>query len=67
MQASRRMVLPIYALVGVNIVLFVDLFVRNAIPPAEIPIGIATGALGGPFFLWLLIRSSRLFYSSVTS
>lgn len=59
-QSSHRVVLPISALVGANIVLFSDLFVRNAIPPAEIPIGIATATLGGPFFLWLLIRSSRL-------
>lgn len=59
-QSSHRIVLPISALVGANIVLFADLFVRNAIPPAEIPIGIATATLGGPFFLWLLIRSSRL-------
>lgn len=59
-RASHRVVLPISALLGANIVLFADLFVRNAIPPAEIPIGIATATLGGPFFLWLLLRKSRL-------
>ena len=59
-QASHWVVLPVSALVGANILLFADLFVRNAIPPAEIPIGIATAILGGPFFLWLLLRNSRL-------
>lgn len=59
-RASHWVVLPISALVGANILLFADLFVRNAIPPAEIPIGIATAILGGPFFLWLLLRNSRL-------
>lgn len=59
-RASHWVVLPISALLGANIVLLADLFVRNAIPPAEIPIGIATATLGGPFFLWLLMRKSRL-------
>jgi len=59
-RSSHWVVLPVSALVGANILLFADLFVRNAIPPAEIPIGIATAVLGGPFFLWLLLRSKRL-------
>ncbi|MEL7256030.1 MAG: iron ABC transporter permease [Pseudomonadota bacterium] len=59
-RASHLVVLPVSALVGANILLFADLFVRNAIPPSEIPIGIATSLLGGPFFLWLLLRNRRL-------
>lgn len=59
-RASHWVVLPVSALVGANILLFADLFVRNAIPPAEIPIGIATAILGGPFFLWLLLRKTRM-------
>lgn len=59
-RASHFVVLPVSALVGANILLFADLFVRNAIPPSEIPIGIATSLLGGPFFLWLLLRNRRL-------
>jgi iron complex transport system permease protein len=31
-----------------------DLFARTVVMPAELPIGIITGVLGGPFFLWLL-------------
>lgn len=59
-RSSHWVVLPISALVGANILLFADLFVRNAIPPSELPIGIATSILGGPFFLWLLMRNKRL-------
>ncbi|MEM6759030.1 MAG: iron ABC transporter permease [Pseudomonadota bacterium] len=59
-RAAHWVVLPISALLGANILLFADLFVRNAIPPAEIPIGIATAIMGGPFFLWLLLRNARL-------
>lgn len=59
-RSSHWVVLPVSALIGANILLFADLFVRNAIPPAEIPIGIATAILGGPFFLWLLLQNKRL-------
>jgi iron complex transport system permease protein len=27
--------------------------------PAELPVGVITAFLGGPFFLWLLLRASR--------
>jgi iron complex transport system permease protein len=26
--------------------------------PVEIPVGIVTALIGGPFFLWLLVRKS---------
>ena len=59
-RASHAVVLPISALVGANLLLFADLFVRNIVPPSEIPIGIATSVLGGPFFLWLLMRTKKI-------
>ncbi|OQA03018.1 MAG: Hemin transport system permease protein HmuU [Planctomycetes bacterium ADurb.Bin401] len=36
-----------------------DTFARTLIAPAEIPVGVITSMLGGPFFVWLLLRSSR--------
>jgi iron complex transport system permease protein len=33
-----------------------DTFARTAISPFEIPIGVITAMLGGPFFIWLLFR-----------
>jgi len=35
-----------------------DTLSRIIIAPAEIPVGVITALLGGPFFLWLLLRSS---------
>lgn len=32
-----------------------DLFARSVIAPAEIPVGVITALLGGPFFIWLLV------------
>ena len=35
-----------------------DMFARTIISPAEIPVGVITALLGGPFFVWLLLRGS---------
>jgi iron complex transport system permease protein len=35
-----------------------DTFARTLISPAEIPVGVITSMLGGPFFVWLLLKSS---------
>lgn len=48
------------ASVGVMLVLAADLLGRIAVPPAELPAGVVTGLLGGPFLLWLLLRSQPL-------
>jgi iron complex transport system permease protein len=33
-----------------------DAVARVVVAPAELPIGVITALLGGPFFLWLLMR-----------
>ena len=40
-----------------------DVIARTAFAPAEIPVGVITALLGGPFFLYLLLRrgADRLF------
>lgn len=35
-----------------------DTFARTIIAPAEIPAGVITALLGGPFFIWLLLRGA---------
>ncbi|MDE0295636.1 MAG: iron chelate uptake ABC transporter family permease subunit [Bryobacterales bacterium] len=35
-----------------------DTVARTALAPSEIPVGVMTAMLGGPFFIWLL-RSGR--------
>lgn len=53
---GHRLVAPVAALIGAALVLAADLAVRTVVPPAEPPIGLATSLIGGPFFLWLLLR-----------
>lgn len=57
--ADHRRVLPITALLGGVYLVLVDLVGRTIIAPQELPVGIVTAALGGPFFLWLLRRRGR--------
>lgn len=56
---AHGLLLPAAGLMGVVLVLAADLAVRLAVPPAEPPIGLATSLIGGPFFLWLLLRRAR--------
>lgn len=53
---SYRSVLPLSMLVGGAFLVLADLLARTVLAPAELPIGIVTAALGGPFFL-LVLRS----------
>jgi iron complex transport system permease protein len=46
---------PATALFGAAFLAACDAVARTAIAPAELPVGIITALLGGPFFLWLLI------------
>jgi iron complex transport system permease protein len=55
---DHRIVLPASALFGASFLVACDLVARTALAPVEIPVGIVTAMLGGPFFLWLLVRSN---------
>ena len=57
--ATHTFLLPGSALLGVSISVLSDLFSRIVITPAELPVGLATSALGAPFFLWLIIRLGK--------
>jgi iron complex transport system permease protein len=61
MGADHRTLYPLSALLGACLVLLADLFARTIVVPAELPIGIVTSFLGGPFFLWLLLRQKGTF------
>ena len=56
---DHRWLVPASALIGCVIMAFGDLVTRIAVAPAELPIGLVTGALGGPVFLFLLVRQIR--------
>lgn len=50
-------------LFGGAFLVFCDVLSRIIIPPAEIPIGVITALLGGPFFIWLLIGKKNNYNS----
>lgn len=53
---DHRWVIPGSALMGGMLVLVSDMLARTLLSPAELPIGILMSAIGGPFFLWLLMK-----------
>ncbi|HAQ25953.1 FecCD family ABC transporter permease [Stutzerimonas nitrititolerans] len=54
--AEHRRLIPISALLGGLFLVWVDVAARTLIAPEDLPIGIATAALGGLFFILLLKR-----------
>ena len=57
---DHRLLLPGAALLGASLLLGADLIARTLVAPAELPIGIVTAIIGGPFFMYLLQRGRRL-------
>lgn len=53
---DHRIVMPGAALGGAILLVGADILARTVAAPADLPIGVVTGALGGPFFIWLLLR-----------
>lgn len=54
--ADHRWLLPGAALAGAILLLLADTVARTAVAPAEMPVGLLTSLLGGPWFLWLILR-----------
>jgi iron complex transport system permease protein len=55
---DHRLVLPASALFGAAFLVACDVVARTAIAPIELPVGVITALVGGPFFLWLLVRKA---------
>lgn len=53
---DHRYLYPLAWLFGGTLLVFCDALARTLIAPAELPVGILTALLGGPFFLWLLLK-----------
>jgi iron complex transport system permease protein len=53
--ADHRYLTPAAMLFGGSFLTLCDTVARTIIAPAEIPVGIITALLGGPFFVWLLV------------
>ncbi|HJP34801.1 MAG TPA: iron ABC transporter permease [Gammaproteobacteria bacterium] len=53
---DHRYLAPATCLFGGAFLATCDTFARTVLAPAELPVGVVTAFLGGPFFLWLLMR-----------
>lgn len=56
---GHRVLVPASALGGGVLLLAADLVARTAVPYADLPIGMLTALVGGPFFFWLIRRTRR--------
>jgi iron complex transport system permease protein len=56
---GHRLLVPASALGGALLLVLADLWARTAVAYADLPIGMLTSLVGGPFFFWLLRRARR--------
>jgi len=54
--SEHRRVLPVSVLLGAVFLVVVDLLARTLFAPMELPVGVITALIGGPFFVWMLLR-----------
>ena len=57
---SNYGLLPMAAIAGASLLLWSDLAARLILAPAEMPVGVITGLIGGPYFIYLLYRARWL-------
>ena len=57
--SDHRWLLPGAALAGAILLLLADTLARTVVIPAEMPVGLLTSLLGGPWFLWQILRQQR--------
>ena len=53
---DHRVLIPASAVLGAALLVVADTCARTIVAPAEMPVGIVTSLIGGPFFLWLLLK-----------
>ena len=56
---DNRLVLPLSVIIGAGFVVLCDLCARTLFAPYEIPVGILMAFLGGPFFVYLILKNRR--------
>ncbi|MCC2671907.1 MAG: fecD [Armatimonadetes bacterium] len=56
---DHRKLLPAAAMAGATFLVLADVLAQSLFAPVELPIGIVTAFVGGPFFLWMLRRTRR--------
>ena len=57
--SDNRKLIPISAIAGGLLMVWADVLARTISAPLEIPVGIFTSIMGGPFFMYLVIRRKK--------
>jgi iron complex transport system permease protein len=57
--ADHRVLVPCSFLLGASFLIVCDTVARTVLSPTEVPVGVITAMLGGPFFIWLLRGKRR--------
>jgi len=58
---DHRLLIPAAFLGGGAFLVIADLFARLVLAPNELPVGVITALIGGPFFIYLLRSRSRVY------
>ena len=59
LSSSRHVPILAATIAGALVMLLADLAGRTLLAPIEIPVGIVTAVIGGPWLLWILMRPQR--------
>ncbi|MFI9402558.1 FecCD family ABC transporter permease [Nocardia sp. NPDC052316] len=54
---AHRVLIPLSAILGAVVLLAADVAARSLVRNADLPLGMLTSLIGGPFFFWLLRRT----------
>lgn len=57
---DHRWLLVNAGLLGASVLIAADMISRVVVAPAELPIGIITAMIGGPFFMWVLLSNRKV-------
>ncbi|WBU65116.1 FecCD family ABC transporter permease [Paracoccus aerodenitrificans] len=57
---DHRWLLINSGLLGAAVLIAADMIARSIVVPAELPIGIITAMMGGPFFMWVLLSNRKV-------
>ncbi|MEV0268850.1 iron ABC transporter permease [Hamadaea sp. NPDC050747] len=56
---TERPPIALAAVIGAALVVVADVVARRVLAPTQLPVGVVTAAIGGPFLIFLLLRARR--------
>ena len=65
--SDYRRLIPYSAIIGGSILMLADALGRVLIQPSEIPVGVMTSIMGGPFFVFLLKNNNQRVHNTLST